>query len=86
MKQSLRATPDEVLTVIRELFPAQYDRAVAELMIRKQQVRIQELEDQLAHGHSHSHSHGEGAPSTSPGAPADEPTASPESMRSPTSV
>jgi hypothetical protein len=61
MNQSLRATPDEVLAVVRELFPAQYDRAVAELMIRKQQERIQELEDQLTHGHSH----GEDAPSTS---------------------
>ncbi|MGV9243597.1 hypothetical protein [Streptomyces sp. NPDC003710] len=73
MQQPIRATPEEILAVVKELFPAQCDRAVAELMIRKQQVRIQELEDQLAHGHSHSHSHGEHAPSASSSAPAEEP-------------
>ncbi|MCH5677924.1 hypothetical protein [Streptomyces gilvus] len=74
MQQPIRATPEEILAVVKELFPAPCDRAVAELMIRKQQARIQELEDQLAHGHSHSHSHGGDASSTSPTASPDQPS------------
>lgn len=62
MQQSqLSATPDEVLAVVQEMYPRELDRAVAELTIRKQTERIEELESQLAdaadaearHGHTH---------------------------------
>lgn len=59
--QNLSATAEEVLAVVREMFPTQLDRAIAELTIRKQEARIDELESQLADrideavGHKHPH-------------------------------
>ncbi|WP_405844642.1 hypothetical protein [Streptomyces sp. NBC_01518] len=63
----LNASVEELLAVFKEMFPREHDLAVAELTIRKQYERIQDLEHQLAHdhGHPHGHSHGEDAPSTS---------------------
>lgn len=57
-KNALSATPEELLAVVQEMFPAQYDRAVAELTIRKQAERIARLESALesaetGHGHTH---------------------------------
>lgn len=40
----MNATTEEVLDVIREMYPREFDRAVAELTIRKQAARIAELE------------------------------------------
>jgi hypothetical protein len=58
--QHMSATPEEVLAVVSELYPAQYDRAVAELTIRKQAERIAFLENALSHAESeHPHTHAE---------------------------
>lgn len=54
----LSATPEEVLAVVQEFYPAQYDRAVAELTIRKQAEHIAQLESALEEaesGHTHTH-------------------------------
>jgi hypothetical protein len=57
---NLSATPEEVLATLQELYPAQYDRAVAELTIRKQAERIAFLENALEHAESsHPHTHAE---------------------------
>jgi len=48
MQQPLSATPDELVTIVREMFPRELDRAVAELTIRKLQARVDELEECLA--------------------------------------
>jgi S-adenosylhomocysteine hydrolase len=61
MQQQLSATPDEVVAIMQEMYPAQLDRAVAELHIRKLQARVAELESQVAdhidavvhHDHTH---------------------------------
>lgn len=51
------ATPEEVLSVVQELFPREYDRSVAELTIRKLEERVVELERLVPdHGHPHPHS------------------------------
>ncbi|MGI5292781.1 hypothetical protein ACQEVF_57050 [Nonomuraea polychroma] len=44
----LTATPDEVLTVVRELFPRELDIAVLTLTTRMQQRHIYELQEQLS--------------------------------------
>lgn len=57
----ITVSPDEVLTVVEEMYPRELDRAKAELAIRKQAEIIAELQRQLAdkteaesrHGHSH---------------------------------
>ncbi|MGA5435476.1 hypothetical protein ACPCIZ_12880 [Streptomyces cellulosae] len=60
MTQPLSATPDEVLAVIQELYPTQFDRAVAELTIRKQREHIDALENALAEAEAHNgHTHDE---------------------------
>lgn len=41
----LNVTVEEVLEIVKELYPREFDRAVAELTIRKQAARIKELED-----------------------------------------
>jgi hypothetical protein len=46
----MQATPEELLEVIKRLFPREYERAQAELVIIKQQARIAELEAQAASG------------------------------------
>ena len=53
----LNASVEELLAVVKELFPREHNLAVAELTIRKQYERIRELESQLTGGHSHSHGH-----------------------------
>lgn len=40
----LEATSDELLAVVRELWPREYDIAALHLIVRKQQDRIAELE------------------------------------------
>lgn len=57
MPAPMSATAEELLAVIQEMFPAQYDRAVAELTIRKQAEHIAQLESALesaetGHGHT----------------------------------
>jgi len=60
-QSQITATPDELLAVVREMFPAQYDRCAAELTIRKQAEEIDRLTHELAdradetHGHSDPH-------------------------------
>jgi hypothetical protein len=44
----LNATTEEILTVVREMFPAEYDRAVAELTIRKLSEENRRLTAELA--------------------------------------
>lgn len=44
----LNVTVEEVLEIVKELYPREFDRAVAELTIRKQAARIAELESQAA--------------------------------------
>lgn len=65
--QQLNATPEELLTIVQEMFPVQYDRSVAELTIRKQDELIisltkenEALKDSVdnavvesRHGHTH---------------------------------
>lgn len=58
----MEATPDELLQLIEKMYPREFDRARAELLIAKQQQRIAELESindsLLAQGEEkHSHSH-----------------------------
>lgn len=65
--QQLDATPEELLAVVQEMFPAQYDRAFAELTIRKQDELILRLTKEneslkedvvdraVANHHGHSH-------------------------------
>jgi hypothetical protein len=61
----LHATPEELLALVEEMYPREFDRARAQLLIIKQRARIAELE-RLAlpeehHVHPHQHSD-EGAP------------------------
>jgi len=49
------ATAEELLGVVREMFPVEYERATAELTIRKQTQEIQRLTAELA-------ARGEGSP------------------------
>ena len=44
----INVTPEELLTVVREMFPVEYERAAAELTIRKQTAEIQRLNAELA--------------------------------------
>jgi hypothetical protein len=56
------ATAEELLALIQKMFPRECDRAMAELTIQKQAVRIQELEAQVIDarvGHKHPHEDGE---------------------------
>lgn len=46
--RQIDATADEVLAVIRTMYPAEYDRAVAELTIRKLAAENERLTAQLA--------------------------------------
>lgn len=58
MQQPLSATPEEVLTVVQEMYPKELDRAVAELTIRKLSEQVEDLRGRLEeaeHGHSHEH-------------------------------
>jgi hypothetical protein len=69
MDQDISATPDELLALIEEMFPVQYDRAKAQLMIVKQSELIERLTREnkslkssvtdaaveAHHGHSHDH-------------------------------
>ncbi len=49
----LSASPEELLAVVERMFPREFDRARAELLIVKQAERIAELERQAVHSHSH---------------------------------
>lgn len=59
--QPLSVTPEEVLSVVNEMFPKELDRAMAELTIRRLQARVAELEGEVdramesetVHGHTH---------------------------------
>lgn len=42
------ATAEELLAVVKQMFPTEYDRATAELTIRKQTEEIQRLKAELA--------------------------------------
>jgi hypothetical protein len=50
----MTATAEELLAVVEDLFPREFDRSRAELTIRKQAARIAELE-QATENHQHSH-------------------------------
>lgn len=52
----LSATPEEVLSVVSEMFPKELDRAVAELTIRKLTEQVDDLRTRLEKAeHTHSH-------------------------------
>ncbi|MGA5116855.1 hypothetical protein [Streptomyces pseudogriseolus] len=51
----LHATPEELLAIVEEMFPREFDRARAQLVIVKQRERIAELE--ARHGHRRPHDH-----------------------------
>lgn len=53
------ATAEELLSIIEQMFPKEFDRARAELLILKQQERIRELERLVPDPHEHPHVHDE---------------------------
>ena len=57
----INVTPEELLTVVREMFPVEYERAAAELTIRKQTAEIQRLNAELDSRNSAAASEGERA-------------------------
>lgn len=53
----MSATPEELLDLIEQMYPREFDRARAELLIVKQRQRIAELERLVVHEGDHSHPH-----------------------------
>jgi hypothetical protein len=53
------ATAEELLGIIQQMFPKEFDRARAELLIVKQAQRIAELERLVPDPHEHPHVHDE---------------------------
>jgi hypothetical protein len=53
----LHATPEELLAVIEEMYPREFDRARAQLVIIRQRERIAELEQLVPHDGRHANPH-----------------------------